>query len=580
MPDPEVIQVMRQFKASLLAGEQSQMQEMARRWLAVERRLQGQMDALALEMTQIKQDGGTVSVETLLNQTRYRELMTQLSSELETYSGYVERSITDRQGQLVRLGVKHAEQAITSQGLTGAFNRLPIEAVEHLAGFASNGSPLNRLLMLSWPDAAAGLTQELITGVALGYNPRKTAKMMAQGATGSLDRMMTIARTEQLRAYRSANLESYRASGVVTQYKRLATHDSRVCAGCLMAEGTVSELSEVMATHPNCRCTMVPIVRGLPSPQWKQGQEWFEEQDQATQMGILGKGKYYAWQNGDFDLSELVTVKPNATWGDTLQTTTLEKLTGPKVIMPVAQPRAREISLPYQPSTAHLNTVARNIDREVLQPLANQYGASIEEMESRLLTEMNRYVDGQVPRIRTGEDAAISILRDGRYKTEFEVDAAGRFVKAARSAAEDVGLGVPSSINATLRPIYGYYDTPQHGARAYGNVEFVLKPSVVPRTTVTLGDSLYPMQGDLMAGVPANAPTKHALGNLYSANSLLRNDMAETYIEAQMHGGLAIDDVAEVILHPNSFNANDLSRVEKAYKARGIKVTYGSIDDD
>jgi SPP1 gp7 family putative phage head morphogenesis protein len=343
MPDPEVIQVMRQFKASLLAGEQSQMQEMARRWLAVERRLQGQMDALALEMTQIKQDGGTVSVETLLNQTRYRELMTQLSSELETYSGYVERSITDRQGQLVRLGVKHAEQAITSQGLTGAFNRLPIEAVEHLAGFASNGSPLNRLLMLSWPDAAAGLTQELITGVALGYNPRKTAKMMAQGMTGSLDRMMTIARTEQLRAYRSANLESYRASGVVTQYKRLATHDSRVCAGCLMAEGTVSELSEVMATHPNCRCTMVPIVRGLPSPQWKQGQEWFEEQDQATQMGILGKGKYYAWQNGDYDLGELVKVVPNITWGDTLQTRTLGELTGPRVVMPVAVPVAPRV---------------------------------------------------------------------------------------------------------------------------------------------------------------------------------------------------------------------------------------------
>jgi SPP1 gp7 family putative phage head morphogenesis protein len=663
MPDPEVIQVMRQFKRDLLAGEQSQMQEMARRWLAVERRLQGQMDALALEMAQVKRDGGTVTVETLMNQTRYRELMTQLSSELETYSGYVERSITDRQGQLVRLGVKHAEQAITSQGLTGAFNRLPIEAVEHLAGFASNGSPLSRLLMLSWPDAAAGLTQELITGIALGYNPRKTAKLMAQGMTGSLDRMMTIARTEQLRSYRSANLESYRASGVVTQYKRLAAHDSRVCAACLMAEGTVYELSEVMATHPNCviegtlvstpqvvgtskraydgpvleivtvkgnhltvtpnhpvltdkgwvaarflkegdnvissfgsngtaalvapnnqqgpaaiedivaafcessdvipvsmkvaaedfhsdgmgsdvaviganrllqsrfsaaitypfsqdpflvgcmgdgqllaygaaaqvvkrtdlapnsvvggnsvlpslfrgplslhqpisvgtvadrntsffqsqanhgsycpvcgsqsvlglsskvtandfvsgqvqaahegdspslemaiesspsdtvffedgvgfnasavvvdrivnlssrqfsghvynlqtvtgwyvangiithncRCTMVPIVRGLPSPQWKQGQEWFEEQDQATQKSILGKGKYYAWQNGDFELGELVKIKPNATWGDTLQTTTLGELTGPKVVMPVAATIAKTVQIP------------------------------------------------------------------------------------------------------------------------------------------------------------------------------------------------------------------------------------------
>lgn len=326
MPEPEVISVMRQFKRDLLAGEQTQLEEMARRWLNVERRLSGQMDALALEMTQIKRDGGTVTPQMLQTQVRYRELLIQLTDELETYSGYVERTITDRQRQLLRLGIKHAQQAITTQGLRGGFNRLPIEAVEYLVGFAGDGGPLNRLLVASWPDAAVGLTQELVNGVALGYNPRKTAQMMAQGATRSLDRMMTIARTEQLRSYRTANLESYKASGVVTSYKRLATHDSRVCAACLMAEGTVSELDEVMPTHPNCRCTMVPIVRGLPSPQWKAGAEWFEEQPHETQRGILGKERYYRWQNGDFELSELVTVKPNVIWGDTLQVTPLREL--------------------------------------------------------------------------------------------------------------------------------------------------------------------------------------------------------------------------------------------------------------
>lgn len=326
MPDPTVIRVMRQFKADLLAGEQAQLEEMARRWLNVERRLSGQMDALALEMTQIKRDGGTVTPEMLMNQVRYRELLMQLTNELEGYTEYANRTITDRQRQLARLGINHAVQAISVQGLSAGFSRLPIEAVEFLIGQAGNGTPLRALLVASWPEAAAGLTQQLVNGVALGYNPRKTARMMAQGATRSLDRMMLISRTESLRAYRTATLESYRTSGVVTSYKRLATHDSRVCAACLMAEGTISELSEVMPTHPNCRCTMVPIVRGLPTPQWKAGAEWFEEQPHETQKDILGKERFYRWQNGDFSLDELVTVKPNATWGDTLQVTPLREL--------------------------------------------------------------------------------------------------------------------------------------------------------------------------------------------------------------------------------------------------------------
>lgn len=334
MADSEVIRLLRSFKADLLRQERAQMEAMAARWLNVERRLHGQMDALAMEMVGIKRDGGTVSPELLMTQQRYRELLTQLQQEMEPYSDYVERTITDRQRQLARLGIKHAERAITSQGVAGGFNRLPVEAVENLAGFAANGTPLNNLLMMTWPDAAIGLTQELVNGIALGRNPRQVARMMANGATGSLDRMMVIARTEQLRAYRTANLDSYRASGVVNGYKRLATHDSRVCAACLMDEGTFYTLDEEMPEHPQGRCTLVPVVDGMPEPKWKQGQAWFEEQDAATQKDILGKGRYYAWQNGDFDLGELVTVKPNAVWGDSLQTTTLHDLLGGRAVAP------------------------------------------------------------------------------------------------------------------------------------------------------------------------------------------------------------------------------------------------------
>jgi hypothetical protein len=337
-----------------------------------------------------------------------------------------------------------------------------------------------------------------------------------------------------------------------------------------------------MATHPNCRCTMVPIVRGLPSPQWKQGQEWFEEQDQATQMGILGKGKYYAWQNGEFELGELVKVKPNATWGDTLQTRTLGELTGPKVVMPVAVPQVPKVftvDLPYRPAQETIEAAREVGDREIAK-IARTHGVTADEVEARLIGEMRRYVDGQVPRVRANEDAALAILQDGKIKTQFEVETSGgSFTRGARANGEALGLGYPIKSDITKRPVYGYYDTPNHGAIAYGQVEFVTKPQVAQRTTVTLGDSLYQMQARRQVGVHVNAIGKEALGDTGLANDLYLGNMRESYIEAQIHKGLTLDDVAEVILHPNGYNADDLARVEKAYKAKGIKVTYGSIDE-
>lgn len=328
MADSEVIRLLRSFKADLLRGEKAQMATMAQRWLGVERRLSGVMSALAYEMDGIKRDGGTVTPEMLMMQVRYRELLVQLTDEMEPYSAYVERTITDRQRQLGRAGIKHAEQALRTSGVDAGFNRLPIEAVENIVGFAADGSPLNSLLRASWPESAVGLTQELVNGVALGLNPRQVAKNMARGTERTLNRMMNIARTETLRVYRTANLDSYKASGVVDGYKRLAAHDSRTCFQCIALEGTTYQLDEMMPTHPSCRCTLIPIVIGVPEPKWLKGEDWLVEQSPETQRDILGKSRYYMWQNGDVTLNDLVDVVHNGVWGDTLHATPLRELTG------------------------------------------------------------------------------------------------------------------------------------------------------------------------------------------------------------------------------------------------------------
>jgi SPP1 gp7 family putative phage head morphogenesis protein len=325
MPTSEVVSLMRQFKLDIAQAGSAQQAQMARRWLAVERRLMGQIDALALRMTAVHEAGGTVSVNMLMNEVRYQELLIQLHEEQAKYTVYAENTITNGQETLAAAGVHHAQQAIAAQ-VTTSFNKLPVSAVEHMAGLTGAGTPLNTLLVQSWPLSAQGLTQALVDGVALGYNPRKVARQMAEGMTGSLNRMMTIARTEQLRTYRQASYASYQESGVVIGYRRLATHDRRSCISCIVDEGHFYPLDEEMPMHPNDRCVPIPVVRNASPIEWQHGEDWFMDQPSETQESILGKGHYEAWRTGKFELGEAVTVKPNAVWGDSLAVTPLREL--------------------------------------------------------------------------------------------------------------------------------------------------------------------------------------------------------------------------------------------------------------
>jgi SPP1 gp7 family putative phage head morphogenesis protein len=152
---------------------------------------------------------------------------------------------------------------------------------------------------------------------------------MQDGLAGGLDKALTIARTEQLRVYRAASQEQYRASGVVTGYRRLSAHDDRVCAGCLAADGEELSSDVDFEAHPNCRCTLVPICAGVEPPQWTAGGDWFEEQDEETQRNILGPGRYELWQNGGVsDFRQFATRVQNETWGGAVVPTPVGALGG------------------------------------------------------------------------------------------------------------------------------------------------------------------------------------------------------------------------------------------------------------
>lgn len=316
-----VVTTMNDFRAALLQRESAQMTAMAHQWLGVEQVLQAQTDALALQMA----NSNVTTMGQLARMERYRDLRRQIDKELNKYADYAEGRITSGQRNMIVDALSHSQATVnaiaTEAQITVPFNRLPVSAVENMVGLAGDGSPLRVILNDATRGAGDALGQQLVNGIALGRNPIAVARQaMRLGLGQSFTRMQNISRTEMLRTYRQASLTSYQSSNVVIGYKRLSARDSRTCIGCLAADGRVYGL-EGFDSHVNCRCTMIPILKGIPPVQFETGQEWLVRQPESVQRSIMGPGRYDAWQSGRATLDDMVTTVQNDVWGASVVST-------------------------------------------------------------------------------------------------------------------------------------------------------------------------------------------------------------------------------------------------------------------
>ncbi len=323
---PDVVRMAREFKRGLLRGEEAHQFLMAQRYLQVEQRLQDKIVALADRIALIRAAGNEPSLGMLYRLDRWQALEKQMLSELASFNGWALERIRERQAELGREGIEHAAELLRAVGLSATFDTLPASAVEAMVGMVGSGAPLTDLLAESYPQTADAIAQAIIDGVALGRSPEVVAREAAAAGLGiPLDRAFLIARTEELRAYRTASQMQYTAAGV-TQYRRLATLDEATCIGCLAADGELMDNAEVFDAHPACRCTGVPIVEEATTPEWQSAEDWFNEQDSETQANIMGAGRLDAYESGAASWGDMWTRVDDPVWGGSIVPTNVRDL--------------------------------------------------------------------------------------------------------------------------------------------------------------------------------------------------------------------------------------------------------------
>ncbi|MFA4972555.1 MAG: phage minor head protein [bacterium] len=334
MAEPRIVAITREFREALLDRESTQFAEMTRRWGQVERAVQREMDAILEEIAYRQRIGDTVTRENITTLARYTEMLAQVRREVQSFQGYAEGSIQRSQEAALEAGTIDAtaavREALGAEDMRVRFDRVDPGSLQNIVGVCQDGSPLFDVLRgrALFPAAVGGLTDALVEGVAMGWNPRKTAREMMDGMAGGLDMALRVARTEQLRAYRESSMAQYRESGVVGYVKRMCAHQARTCLGCLALDGQVLPLDEPFFDHPNGRCTTIPWVKGLKEPSWKSGEEWFSEQPEAVQRDMMGAEKYEAWKKGEFTFQDLAKISDDPTWGKSVGVRSLKDLRG------------------------------------------------------------------------------------------------------------------------------------------------------------------------------------------------------------------------------------------------------------
>ena len=375
------------FRADALRGERQAASALVRSYGVAYTRINRDIEALRVRVQQAKDAGERLSPSWAYQEGRLLVLRAKVLEQITQFAGEADIIVGGAIDTARTLGTDHAGrllQAALPEGVSVAPSiedlraaspvvpesvRLAAGAIEQATALVQPQAALSTLLASLGPDAATAVGDALVSGIATGKNPRVIAREMRQALGGNLTRALTIARTETLRAYREASRSVYRANAdVVAGWVWTADLSNRTCASCWAQHGSVHPLDEIMATHPRCRCSMVPKTRSWrelgfgdtpEAVQIQEGPALFRRLAPDQQEAILGPAKYRAYRAKQITLPDVVAKRDSPVWGPS---TSEAGLTAAKQNAAIrrqgggAAPRAVPPTPPPAPTTPALST--------------------------------------------------------------------------------------------------------------------------------------------------------------------------------------------------------------------------------
>ena len=358
IPGPSRLQAAHDANAArLAAADRAALNRLVQGYGAAWRDLQRQLVANLERIQRAQGRDGIVTLPMVLADQRLRALLDQAQAEIHRLGRMGADITTELQATGAEKGIEDSARAmrrawrdslsgildpVTRRALADlpAWATINKSAVEDLYGFTADGSPLAELFDRIGPAARAGWEGALSQGIIQGLNAREIGARAARATATAMARSMVIARTELLRAYRTASHRNYDAnSDIIDGWIWMSAANARTCAACFGLHGSFHKLSERMSSHPQCRCAPAPHTRSLvdilgpdgaaqlhlagydPADvdtriRTPAGETLFQNLPEAAQLAVLGgPGALAAYQAGDVHLVDFVGLRKSADWG-------------------------------------------------------------------------------------------------------------------------------------------------------------------------------------------------------------------------------------------------------------------------
>ncbi|WP_285240072.1 phage minor head protein [Pseudarthrobacter sp. MEB009] len=290
-------------------------------------------------------ENGYVSQAKVRANARLRQTLEITLEELQGLADQANITISASLPEAIALGGAGTTAVISSQlpangtGLVTAWDRVDQNALAAIVQRSTE--QITSSMRPLAPDAVRSMRANLIRGVAVGDNPRTTARRMVKqaegGFNGGLTRALVIARTETLDAHRAGSLAAAKQNTeVLTNWIWSASLDARTCPSCLANHGTEHATDEPgPIDHHQGRCGRIDKTKTWkelgfdieePADVFPNAREWFENLTPDTQRTIMGPDRLALLQSGQVGWDDLSAKRSTAGWRDSMHVTPVADL--------------------------------------------------------------------------------------------------------------------------------------------------------------------------------------------------------------------------------------------------------------
>lgn len=335
----------KKFKERLRARDAEAIAEIVDAYQLALVNIQAYFDLLMSQIETLQSQGYEITESLLYTRTRLQQTILQIADEIDKFNVVVEGVIESGKYDVIRLAVEESKALINAeigpnlpQGYMDAFLHFDEFAVRETVARLSQERVVREILGTSSPQMAKDFRQIFVEGIIRGEPPKNVASQLEDRFNMPYIKAQVTARTEILTSYRNANIESYSLSQTVKAWQWSATLDDRTCPICIYLDGQVFSLDTPFASHPQCRCSPLPVTKTfeemglgfLEEPKIPdlglRGEEWFKAQSPDKQEYILGKAKYDLFSQGRLNLGDLVDYYDHPVFGPSRQEKSLKHL--------------------------------------------------------------------------------------------------------------------------------------------------------------------------------------------------------------------------------------------------------------